>query len=142
LTASSNPTNYNLHTRPRLGSIGISKLPQAPQAHGGLSPGAMRRVREYVEVHLGESIDLSMLAGVAGLSVHHFARQFKQSTGVTPHFYLTKKRVERAQQMLIQTDLSLAEVACAVGFFDQGHLARHFRHMLGTTPREFRWLQR
>ena len=71
LTASSNPTNYNLHTRPRLGSIGISKLPQAPQAHGGLSPGAMRRVREYVEVHLGESIDLSMLAGVAGLSVHH-----------------------------------------------------------------------
>ena len=142
LTASSNPTNYNLHTRPRLGSIGISKLPQAPQAHGGLSPGAMRRVREYVEVHLGESIDLSILAGVAGLSMHHFARQFKQSTGVTPHFYLTKKRVERAQQMLIHTDLSLAEVACHVGFFDQGHLARHFRHMLGTTPREFRWLQR
>jgi transcriptional regulator of acetoin/glycerol metabolism len=142
LTASSNPTNYNLHTRPRLGSIGISKLPQAPQAHGGLSSGAMRRVREYVEVHLGESIDLSILAGVAGLSMHHFARQFKQSTGVTPHFYLTKKRVERAQQMLIHTDLSLAEVACHVGFFDQGHLARHFRHMLGTTPREFRWLQR
>jgi transcriptional regulator of acetoin/glycerol metabolism len=142
LTASSNPTNYNLHTRPRLGSIGISKLPQAPQAHGGLSPGAMRRVREYVEVHLGESIDLSILAGVAGLSMHHFARQFKQSTGVTPHFYLTKKRVERAQQMLIHTDLSLAEVACHVGFFDQGHLARHFRHMLGTTPREFRWSQR
>jgi transcriptional regulator of acetoin/glycerol metabolism len=142
LTASSNPTNYNLHTRPRLGSIGISKLPQAPQAHGGLSPGAMRRVREYVEVHLGESIDLSILAGVAGLSMHHFARQFKQSTGVTPHFYLTKKRVERAQQMLIHTDLSLAEVACHVGFFDQGHLARHFRYMLGTTPREFRWSQR
>jgi AraC-like DNA-binding protein len=142
LTASSNPTNYNLHTRPRLGSIGISKLPQAPQAHGGLSSGAMRRVREYVEVHLGESIDLSILAGVAGLSMHHFARQFKQSTGVTPHFYLTKKRVERAQQMLIHTDLSLAEVACHVGFFDQGHLARHFRYMLGTTPREFRWSQR
>jgi len=142
LTASSNPTNYNLHTRPRLGSIGISKLPQAPQAHGGLSPGAMRRVREYVEVHLGESIDLSMLAGVAGLSVHHFARQFKQSAGVTPHFYLTKKRVERAQEMLVQTDLSLVEIAYAVGFFDQGHLARHFRLMLGTTPREFRWSQR
>jgi AraC-like DNA-binding protein len=142
VTASSNPTNYNLHTRPRLGSIDISRLPPAPQAQGGLSPRAMRRVREYVEVHLGESIDLSMLAGVAGLSMHHFARQFKQSTGVTPHFYLTKKRVERAQQMLIHTDLSLAEVACHVGFFDQGHLARHFRHMLGTTPREFRWSQR
>ena len=142
IRASSNRTNGNLHTRPRLDSIDISKLPPAPQAHGGLSPGAMRRVREYVEVHLGESIDLSMLAGVAGLSVHHFARQFKQSAGVTPHVYLTQKRVERAQEMLAQTDLSLAEIAFAVGFFDQSHLARHFRQMLGTTPREFRWSQR
>jgi AraC-like DNA-binding protein len=142
MTASSNPTNCNLHTRPRLGSIDISRLPPAPQAQGGLSPGAMRRVREYAEVHLGENIDLLMLAGVAGLSVHHFARQFKQSAGVTPHVYLTQKRVERAQEMLVQTDLSLAEIAFAVGFFDQGHLARHFRHMLGTTPREFRWSQR
>ena len=142
VTASNNPTSHDLHTRPRLGSIDVSTLPPAQQAWGGLSPGAMRRVREYVEAHLGESIDLSMLAGVAGLSVHHFARQFKQSTGVTPHVYLTQKRVERAQQMLVQTDLALAEIAFAVGFFDQGHLARHFRHMLGTTPRAFRWSQR
>jgi transcriptional regulator of acetoin/glycerol metabolism/AraC-like DNA-binding protein len=135
-------TGSNQHTRPRLGSINISRLPPAPQAQGGLSPGAMRRVREYVETHLGESIDLLMLAGVAGLSVHHFARQFKQSAGVAPHAYLTQKRVERAREMLVQTDRSLAEIAFAVGFFDQGHLARHFRHMLGTTPREFRWSQR
>jgi AraC-like DNA-binding protein len=80
---------------------------------------------------LDENVDLPMLAGVAGLSVHHFARQFKQSAGVTPHVYLTQKRVERAQQMLFQTDLSLAEIAFAVGLFDQGQLARHFRH---TTP--------
>jgi AraC-like DNA-binding protein len=140
--ASNNPTSHDLHTRPRLGSIDVSTLPPAPQAWGGLSPGAMRRVREYVEVHLGESIDLSMLAGVAGLSVHHFARQFKQSAGVTPHIYLTQRRVERAQEMLVQTELSLAEIAIAVGFFDQGHLARHFRHLLGKTPREFRWSQR
>ena len=139
--ASSNPTNLN--TRPRLDSIQtLLKPAPAPQAHGGLSAGAMRRIREYMEVHLGESIDLSMLAGVAGLSVHHFARQFKQSIGVTPHHYLTQKRVERAQEMLAQTDLSLSEIAYAAGFSDQSHLARHFRHMLGTTPREFRWSQR
>jgi AraC-like DNA-binding protein len=142
VAASNNSTSRDLHTRPRLGSINVSTLPPAPQAWGGLSPGAMRRVREYVEVHLGESIDLSILAGVAGLSVHHFARQFKQSTGMTPHVYLTQKRVERAQEMLAQTDLPLAEIAFAVGFFDQGHLARHFRHLLGKTPREFRWSQR
>src|ERR1700758_3961970 len=138
--ASGHPTNCNLHTRPR--QIDISTLPRTTQAYGGLSPGAMRRVREYVEVHSGENIDLLMLAGVAGLSVHHFARQFKQSAGVTPHVYLTQKRVGRAQEMLVQTDLPLAEIAFAVGFFDQGHLARHFRHMLGTTPREFRWSER
>jgi AraC-like DNA-binding protein len=142
VTASNNSTSHHLHSRPRLGSIDVSTPPPAQQAWGGLSPGAMRRVREYVEVHLGESIDLSMLAGVAGLSVHHFARQFKQSTGVTPHTYLTQKRVERAQEMLVQTDLPLAEIASAVGFFDQGHLARHFRNLLGKTPREFRWSQR
>jgi transcriptional regulator of acetoin/glycerol metabolism len=143
LRSSSNSTNVNLHTRPRLDTINtLLKVVPAPQAHGGLSASAMRRVREYVEVHLNESIDLPLLAGVAGLSMHHFARQFKQSTGVTPHHYLTQKRVERAQEMLAQTDLSLAEIAYATGFSDQGHLARHFRHMIGTTPREFRWTQR
>jgi transcriptional regulator GlxA family with amidase domain len=139
--ASSHQTN--LHTRPRLDSIQtLLKLSPAPQAHGGLSAGAMRRVQEYMDVHLGESIDLLMLAGVAGLSLHHFAREFKQSVGVAPHHYLTRKRVERAQEMLAQTDLSLAEIAYAAGFSDQSHLARHFRHMLGTTPGEFRWSQR
>jgi len=113
MSASSNPTNYNLHARPLWGSIDVLKLPPTPQAHGGLSAGAMRRMRKYVEVHLGESIDLSMLAGVAGLSVHHFAGQFKQSAGATPHLYLMKKGVERAEEMFVQTGLSLVD---AVGF--------------------------
>jgi AraC-like DNA-binding protein len=142
--SSRNPTDINLHTRPRLDSIDtLLKLPPpASHAHGGLPAGTMRRVREYVDVHLSESINLAMLAAVAGLSMHHFAREFKQSFGVTPHHYLTQKRVERAQEMLAQTDLSLPEIAYSTGFSDQSHLARHFRHMLGTTPREFRWSQR
>ena len=102
----------------------------------------MRRVREYVDAHLGESMDLAELAAVAGLSVFHFARQFKQTVGVTPHSYLIQRRVERAQDMLARTDLALSEIAVAAGFSDQSHLARHFRQMLGTTPREFRWSQR
>jgi transcriptional regulator of acetoin/glycerol metabolism/AraC-like DNA-binding protein len=139
ISASGNPANIKLHTRPRLDLIdSLLKLTAAPQAHGGLSAGALRRVREYVHLHLSESIDLSMLAAVAGLSMHHFAREFKNSAGDTPHHYLIQKRIERAQQMLAQTDLSLAEIAYAVGFSDQGHLARHFRGLLGTTPREFR----
>jgi transcriptional regulator GlxA family with amidase domain len=93
-------------------------------------------------MHLSENTDLATLAAVAGLSMHHFSRQFKQSAGVAPHYYLTKKRVERAQEMLAQTDLSLSEIAYAAGFSDQSHLARHFRYMIGTTPREFRWSHR
>jgi AraC-like DNA-binding protein len=138
-----NAGSVALHARPRLDVIDtLGKVAPAPQSHGGLSPGAMRRVREYVEAHLSESTDLAMLAAVAGLLIHHFARGFKQSAGTTPHHYLTRKRVERAQDMLANTDLSLSEIAYAVGFSDQSHLARHFRQTLGITPGQFRWSQR
>jgi AraC-like DNA-binding protein len=102
----------------------------------------MRRVREYVEAHLSESIDLAELAATAGLSVFHFARQFKQSAGVAPHHYVVQRRVARAQEMLARTDLALSEIALATGFSDQSHFARHFRQMLGMTPGQFRWSQR
>jgi len=138
--ASSDQTHSALHTRPRLDSIDtlLKRPPPTPQAHGGLSTRAMRRIQEYIEVHLSENIDLVMLSAVGGLSMHHFARQFKQSAGVTPHHYLIEKRIERAQEMLAHSDLSLSEIAFAVGFSDQSHLARHFRYIVGTTPREFR----
>jgi AraC-like DNA-binding protein/PAS domain-containing protein len=143
LGAQRNRTSAALHSRPRLNELpSLRQRPPAAQARGGLPPGAMRRVREYVDAHLGESMDLAELAAIAGLSVFHFARQFKQSAGVTPHSYLVRRRIERAQDMLARTDLALSEIAVAAGFSDQSHLARHFRQMLGTTPREFRWSQR
>lgn len=132
-----------LHTRARMELL--ATLPRATPAtprRGGLPPGAERRVREYVEAHLGDSIELPELAAIAGLSLFHFARQFKQSVGVTPHHYLVQRRVEHAQKMLARSDLPLSEVAVAAGFADQSHLARHFRQRLGATPREFRWSQR
>jgi AraC-like DNA-binding protein len=137
-----NTTNLALHAWPRLDVISALGKIAPRQAHGGLSPGAMRRVREYVEAHLSESTGLATLAAVAGLSTHHFAREFKQSSGVTPHHYLTQKRVARAQGMLAHTDFSLSEIAYAVGFSDQSHLTRHFRQMLGITPGQYRWSQR
>jgi AraC-like DNA-binding protein len=135
-------TSIAFHTRPRLDLVaGMRQLTPAPQARGGLPPGAMRRVREYVEIHLSESIDLTTLAAIAGLSLYHFARAFKQSAGVTPHHYLVQRRVDRAQEMLARTTLSLSEIAFATGFSDQSHFARHFRQMLGMTPGQFRWSQ-
>jgi AraC-like DNA-binding protein len=128
-----------LHARPRLGLLGaLRRSEPPPQARGGLPPGAARRVREYVEAHLSDSVDLTALAAIAGLSVYHFARAFKQSAGVTPHHYLINRRVERAQEMLARTQLSLSEIALAAGFSDQSHLTRHFRQLLGTSPGQFR----
>jgi AraC-like DNA-binding protein len=75
---------------------------------------------------------------IAGLSVFHFAREFKHSAGVTPHYYLVRRRVERAQELLAGSDLSLSEIAFTTGFSDQSHFTRHFRHMIGMTPGQFR----
>ena len=132
-----------LHTRPRLDSLATGRQRAShPPARGGLPPGAMRRVREHVELHLSDSMDLAELAGVAGLSVYHFARAFKQSTGMAPHHYLIRRRIERAREMLARSELSLSEIALAAGFSDQSHLARLFRQMLGVTPGQFRLSQR
>jgi AraC-like DNA-binding protein len=95
-------------------------------------------VREYIEAHLNDSMELAELSAIAGLSVFHFARQFKQTTGVTPHFYLVRRRVERAKELLTRTELSLSDIAFAAGFADQSHLTRHFRQLAGITPGQFR----
>jgi AraC-like DNA-binding protein len=131
------------HARPRLDLLAATRL-EAPPApvHGGLPPGTRRRVQEYIEARLTERIRLADLATVAGLSVYHFAREFKRTVGVSPHSYVTQKRVRKAQDMLAHTDLPLSEIALAAGFFDQSHLARHFREFAGVTPAEYRWSKR
>jgi transcriptional regulator GlxA family with amidase domain len=131
------------HTHPRFERLANLRDPEPPaRARGGLPPGALRRVHEYIETHASENIELSMLATIADLSLFHFAREFKRSTGVAPHNYLVRKRVERAKDMLARTDCSLTEIALAAGFSDQSHLARHFRQIVGSTPGEFRWARR
>jgi AraC-like DNA-binding protein len=111
-------------------------------ARGGMPPKALRRVRDYIDAHLEESIGLKDLAEVAGLSMFHFARAFKQSQGVTPNCYLFQRRVERAQQLLADSNLPLCEIAIATGFSDQSHFARRFREHVGTTPAKYRWSKR
>jgi AraC-like DNA-binding protein len=131
------------HTHPRFELLAYLRDPTpADRARGGLPPRTMRRIDEFIEVHISENIELSMLATIAQLSTYHFAREFKRWTGVTPHKYLVRKRVERAKDMLARTNYSLTEVALAAGFSDQSHLARHFRQVVGSTPRQFRWSQR
>src|SRR5262249_49948014 len=109
---------------------------------GGLPPRALQRVRDYIEAHLAENLSLQALADTAGLSRYHFARAFKQSEGLTPHDYIVKCRVERAQKLLADSDMPLSEIALAVGFADQSHCARRFREHVGVTPSSYRWSMR
>jgi transcriptional regulator GlxA family with amidase domain len=79
---------------------------------------------------------------VAGLSVCHFARMFKQTVGVSPHCYVLQCRVKRTQELLADTDMPLSEIAIAVGFSDQSHYTRWFREIVGITPGNYRWSMR
>ena len=140
LSCSSQPT-LGGHVSPSLDKTAIlARL--HPRIRGGLPPRALRRVREYIEGHLEETISIETLAAIVGLSMYHFARAFKQSEGLTPHDYLVQRRVRRAQELLASTDLPLSEIALASGFSDQSHCARRFREHVGITPSSYRWSMR
>lgn len=105
---------------------------------GGLAPWQVRRVTEYLHAHLAENVSLTDLASVAGLSPYHFARAFKQSTGVPPHAFHGRLRVERARSLLEHSNLPITEIAVAVGYESPQTLARVFKRDLGVTPSAYR----
>lgn len=98
----------------------------------------LKRAIDYIETHLAEPITLSDMAGSTGLTRMHFAAQFRAATGLRPHEYLLRRRVERAQQLLLETDLPLVEVALSVGFQTQSHFTGVFNKFVGQPPRSWR----
>ncbi len=98
----------------------------------------MREVTEYIEAHLDRNLALAELAAVAGRSPRHFARLFRAASGLSPHQYVVRRRVERAKLLLTTTDLALARIAVDVGFADPSHLAAHFRRLVGVSPARYR----
>ncbi|MGK2959088.1 MAG: helix-turn-helix domain-containing protein [Acidimicrobiales bacterium] len=113
-------------------------LSRSPPVIGGLGALRLRRVTDYIEAHLAEDISLRDLAVVAGLSTHHFGEAFKTSTGTSPHRYLIERRIHRAKELLLGADLSIVEIAFAVGFASHSHFTGNFRKLTGTTPSRFR----
>jgi AraC family transcriptional regulator len=105
---------------------------------GGLSPERVERAVRMIEENLSKPIHVDEIAAELGLSPFHFARMFKQSTGYSPHFFLTLKRMDRAKEMLAGTALPLAEVAQRLGYSTQAHFTGVFRAYSGTTPRAYR----
>jgi AraC family transcriptional regulator len=106
-------------------------------SRGRLSRHALRAVEEYIHAHLDQNIALAELADVANLSEFHFARLFKQTTGLPPHQFVIHQRVERAKRLISAGRLSLAQIAIDVGFSDQSQLNRHFKRLVGVTPKRF-----
>ncbi|CAN5841288.1 hypothetical protein BH18ACI4_BH18ACI4_10270 [soil metagenome] len=105
---------------------------------GGLSGPKLRRVLAFVADNYDSDLSLAELARVAGMSTFHFAREFKRTTGTTPHQYLIQFRVERAKGLLTGSELPLVEVSSRTGFSHQSHFTRLFRRLTGTTPQSYR----
>jgi len=107
---------------------------------GGLTHQQMSRVLAFVQDHLDQDLSLEALAQQAGFSSSHFARMFRQATGESPHQFVLRQRIERAQRLLEERDVPLASVARACRFADQSHLTQAFKRHLGLTPRAYRQL--
>jgi AraC-like DNA-binding protein len=105
---------------------------------GGLARWQLLRVRAEVDAHLSEPISNRQLADCVRLSPFHFARAFRQSTGMSPHTYVIRRRIERAAQLMLSTDATLCKIAVECGFADQSHLSRRFLSALGAAPGAWR----
>ncbi|MGA3093251.1 MAG: AraC family transcriptional regulator [Terriglobales bacterium] len=103
----------------------------------GLTRIKARRILDYIESSLDRELTLGELARVVDLSLHHFARMFKQTIGMTPHTYVLARRVERSKRMLRTSRASLVEIGLSAGFASQSHFTSTFHRMVGTTPAAF-----
>ncbi|MDF6044613.1 helix-turn-helix domain-containing protein [Streptomyces sp. JH14] len=115
----------------------VGTAPPLP-APCGLSARQLTAVRELMEQRRGEPLPIADLAAAAALSCSQFTRQFRASTGQSPHQYLLRLRLEQACRLLRTGTAPIPEVAIASGFSHQEHLTRVMRARLGTTPAAFR----
>jgi AraC family transcriptional regulator len=105
---------------------------------GGLARGRLRQLVEYIDQHLDQDVSLQQLAALAQMSNSHLAHVFKQSTGLAPHQFVLRQRIEKAKQLLLEDRLSLAEISLTLGFASQAHFTTIFRKFVGFTPMAYR----
>lgn len=105
---------------------------------GGLPPYKLREAINYINEHLDKKLTLAEISSAVQMSSHYFASLFKQSTGLTPHQYVMKCRIDKAKELLLKQDLTLVEICQQVGFENQSHFTRVFRQHAQTTPKAYR----
>ena len=124
------------------------ETPGAPELSGALKPSStrnsvlplarLRRVTDYIQEHLDEDLRLSQLGSVVYMSPYHFARLFQHSTGLPPHRFVVRTRIDRAITLLAARDIPIARIARLVGFRTPSHFSTVFRRLTGTTPGAYR----
>jgi AraC family transcriptional regulator len=105
---------------------------------GGLSPRMLRRVFDFIDSEIHTPLRMTRLAKIAGLSEFRFAHNFKVETGMSPHQFVMRTRIKRAQQLLRETSLTILEIALAVGLQNSSQFNALFKRELRTTPSAFR----
>jgi AraC family transcriptional regulator len=105
---------------------------------GGLAPWQVRSLTAHIDANLNTPLQCETLARLTGLSVSHFARTFKFTFGFSPHAFLVRRRIERAQGLMLKSAFPLAQIASDCGFCDQAHFSRQFLQFTGESPRSWR----
>jgi AraC family transcriptional regulator len=121
-----------------LEGISVGEAAAKEPARGGLSPWQVRKAMCHIEAHLDRTIRNEDLAALVRLNPSHFSRAFRNSFGEPPHEYVIRRRVERAQGLMLSTDASLSDIALDCGLADQSHLTRLFRRIVGESPSAWR----
>ncbi len=103
-----------------------------------LPHGRLDRVLEHIAAHFHERLTMGKLAGLSGLSLSQFERRFREAFGQTPSRFITRFRLTRAGQLLVETDRTLSDIALSCGFYDHSHFTRVFRDMFGLAPGAYR----
>jgi AraC family transcriptional regulator len=115
-----------------------SRTAPADDWKGKLGAWQKKRALAFLEDHLGSDIGLADIAAHVGLSQYHFNRAFKRTVGVSPHRYLLLRRLERAKELLLRTNLSVTSIATRIGYADHSQLGRLFRNEVGMSATEYR----
>jgi AraC family transcriptional regulator len=125
-------------------ALGLELRPECPasaeqsSSRGGLAPWQAKRIRSYIENNLDSNIRVTDLAVLVQLSTSHFSRSFHRTFGEPPLVYITRRRILRAQELMLSSQVPLVQIALECGMCDQAHFSRVFRRIVGVNPKAWR----
>ena len=118
--------------------VPVEEVGHKAPTRGGLAPWQVRRLSLHIDAHIDSTIPIEDLSRLCRLSTSHFTRAFRVSYGHSPHRLIMRRRIERAQRLMLATGAPLGQIALECGLADQSHLTRLFRRFTGESPGTWR----